>query len=107
MSVSPCAETVCGGDDPAGRDERAAAEEALALLKDSGEPRVRLDRCEGAAHDFVRPPLGCLAAGQLCEDAKEWVATDSEWKFIREEKKEGIAAVETAKPTCVLHMWFL
>lgn len=86
--VSPCGETVRGGDDPAGRDERGAAEEALALLKYSGEPRVRLDNCEGAAHDFVRPSLGCLTAGQLCKDAIQWVATDSEWKFKREEKKK-------------------
>lgn len=75
--VSPCDETVRGGGDPAGRDEGAAAEEALTLEEDSGEPWVRLNGCEGAAHDFVRPLLGCLAACQLCEDTQKWTVRGS------------------------------
>lgn len=75
--VSPCDETVRGGGDPAGRDEGSAAEEALTPQEDSGEPRVRLYGCEGAAHDFVRPPLGCLATCQLCEDTQKRTVRES------------------------------
>lgn len=85
--VSPCDEAVSGGGDPAGRDEGAAAEEALALQKDSGEPRLRLNGCEGAAHDFVGPPLGRLATSQLCEDAKQWLTVNGSSEEKKRKKK--------------------
>lgn len=89
---SPFKETVCSSDNPAGRDERATTEEAITLIKDSGEPRLRLYRCEGTTHDFIRPLLRPLTACQRCKDTKDESASAYKGKM----KKKGVTA-QTAK----------
>lgn len=83
---------MCSRDNPAGRDERATAEEAITLIKDSGDPRLRLYRCEGTTHDFICPPLRPLAACHLCKDTKDESASAYKGKT----KKKGVTA-QTAK----------
>lgn len=99
--VSPIREAVCSRDNPARCNERTATQEALAPLKDSSDPWVRLYGCERTTHDFMHPPLRPLTTCQLCRDThSESVSAMKEITRLHWEK-----LCLNNKSTCIHNRW--